>query len=115
MENPVEENFRAAISRYYYGFFGVLRRYLINVKHKYYLKGESPEVHKWVYEELSTSGDLNELTLARFLDKLRVARNNADYDEQCDLKYFNEFWDELDSDFEICFDALKYLIKHPNY
>ena len=37
LDMKTEESIRTAISRFYYGIFGVLRRYLINVKHKYVL------------------------------------------------------------------------------
>ena len=42
-----EEYVRSGISRYYYGVFGIIRRYLINVKGKYYLKSQS--IFDWLF------------------------------------------------------------------
>ena len=46
LDSNDEEYIHSGISRYYYGAFGVIRRYLINVKGKYYLKSQSSDVHK---------------------------------------------------------------------
>lgn len=85
-----EESIRTAISRLYYGFFGILRHYLINVKHKYYLQQHN-NVHRKVFIELNNSEDLTEYELSLMLNKLRSFRNKADYDEKFDIKYFEDF------------------------
>lgn len=110
-----EEYIRTAISRYYYGLFGVLRRYLINVKHKYYLKNSTAAVHRKVYDELRFSNDSSEKQISHVLNKLRVIRNSADYDDQLDVVEFNRFLAENKKDLEIANDTIGYFRNHPNY
>lgn len=74
-----EESVRSGISRLYYGFFGISRRYLINVKHKYKLANNGVSVHYDVYKELRDSKDGTEREVAEILNNLRSIRNKADY------------------------------------
>lgn len=62
-----EESIHTAISRLYYGIFGIVRRYLINVKHKYYLEEHSAKVHRYVSNELKRSEDSDEKELLKIL------------------------------------------------
>lgn len=110
-----EESIRSAISRLYYGFFGVLRHYLTNVKHKYYLKQKKGNVHKKVFQELNTSDDSTEYELSVVLNKLRSYRNNADYDEEFDKEHFEDFLTENKENIFSAFHSLKSLKNHPNY
>lgn len=117
IERNDEASLRSAISRLYYGFFGIVRRYLINVKNKYYLRQVNPGVHSMVYDELKFSKDPTEKQIAEILNKLRLVRNNADYDweDEYNLKFFMDFLNENKTKLEIAFDAVKYLKNHPNY
>lgn len=112
-----EASLRSAISRLYYGFFGIVRRYLINVKNKYYLSKIKSDVHYDVYRELKRSNNPTEKEIAEILNNLRVVRNNADYDdkEEYDLNFFKDFINKNAEDLIIAFDAIKFLKKHPNY
>lgn len=110
-----EEFVRTAISRFYYGLFGVLRRYLINVRHKYYLLSGGAWVHGSVFDELENSCDSTERKISQILNKLRNARNLADYDGQYDVSFFIEFLEKNKNDLEIAFDAIDYFKSHPNY
>lgn len=110
-----EESIRTAISRLYYGIFGIVRRYLINVKNKYYLEEHSAKVHKHVSNELKCSKDSSEQELSEILNRLRVFRNHADYDDEFDEKCFVEFLFENKKDLEIAIDIVNYFKTHPNY
>lgn len=110
-----EESIRTAISRLYYGIFGIVRRYLINAKHKYYLMSADSEVHKHVSNELKHSKDSTEKKLLKILNKLRVFRNHADYDGEYDEQFFVEFIYENRKDLEIAIDIADYFKNHPNY
>jgi len=110
-----EESIQSAISRLYYGFFGVLRHYLTNVKHKHYLKQKKGNVHKKVFYELYHSDDLTEYELSLLLNKLRSYRNNADYDEEFDKEHFEDFLTENKENIFSAFHSLKSLKNHPNY
>lgn len=92
-----EASLRSAISRLYYGFFGIVRRYLINVKNKYYLREHSYYVHSKVYDELFKSDEDIEIEIANILNKLRSLRNNADYDDgkNFDVNFFKTFFRKL--------------------
>ena len=110
-----EESIRAAISRFYYGIFGVLRRYLINVKHKYVLMSRGGNVHESVFRELSKSKDLTESEISSIFNKLRVMRNHADYDAEFDYGYFMEFLVDYKKELKTIFDSMTYFIFDPNY
>lgn len=117
IERNDEASLRSAISRLYYGFFGIVRRYLINVKNNYYLREYNRDVHSNVYDELRLSKDPTEKQIAKILNKLRLIRNNADYDadEEYDLNFFKDFINRNSKDLIIAFGAVKYLKQHPNY
>ena len=110
-----EESIRTAISRFYYGIFGIVRRYLINVKHKCYLEKGNAKVHKLVSNELKHSKDSTEQQMSKILNKLRVFRNHADYDDEYDGQFFVEFLLENKKDLEIAIDIANYFKNHPNY
>lgn len=110
-----EEYIRLAISREYYGLFGVLRRYLINVKNKYYLKSKKGDVHGKVFDELRNSNDATEKEVSKILNKLRVARNQADYDDDFDIFHFLKFLRDNEKDLERALDTIDYFENHPNY
>ena len=69
---------RAAISRYYYAYFNLIRRYF--EKKHYEIK--SKHVHQKLIEGLNDSLDDDEYQLSVFLKKFRGYRNNADYDDK---------------------------------
>lgn len=110
-----EESLRTAISRLYYGLFGIVRRYLINVKHKYYLKYSDAMVHKHVSNELKHSKDPSEQELSEILNKLRVFRNYADYDEGYGEEFFVDFILDNKKKLAIAIDIANYFKTHPNY
>ena len=110
-----EEYVRTAVSRYYYGLFGVIRRYLINVKHKNYLRNGGSDVHRKIYDELRFSNDSTEKHISSILNKLRLIRNSADYDDYLDVGEFNRFFLENKKDLDMVQDAIGYYKSHPNY
>ena len=110
-----EEYVRTAVSRYYYGLFGVIRRYLINVKHKNYLRNGGSDVHRKIYDELRFSNDSTEKHISSILNKLRLIRNSADYDDYLDVGEFNRFFFENKKDLDMVQDAIGYFKSYPNY
>lgn len=107
LEDDNEESIRSAISRLYYGFFGISRRYLINVKNKNYLRRKDNMIHYTAYKELLNSTDVNENQIAQILNKLRLVRNNADYDDVFHSKeFFENFLEANEDDILIAFGAL---------
>lgn len=110
-----EEYIRSAISRQYYGLFGVVRRYLINVDHKYYLESRKGDVHRQVYLELKNSNDATQNEIYKIFNRLRLARNQADYDGRVHISDFEKFLQDNKIDLEIAFDTIDYFKSHPNY
>ncbi|MBQ6345526.1 MAG: hypothetical protein IJI96_05370 [Methanobrevibacter sp.] len=110
-----EEYVRSGISRYYYGVFGIIRRYLINVKGKYYLKSQSSDVHKNIFIELQSSDDTTENEISDLFNKLRKVRNEADYNAEVNIVHFKKFLKDYNKDLEIITDAIEYFKNHPNY
>lgn len=110
-----EEYVRSGISRYYYGVFGIIRRYLINVKGKYYLKSQSSDVHKNIFIELQSSDDTTENEISDLFNKLRKVRNEADYNAEVNIVHFKKFLKDYNKDLEIITDAIEYFKIHPNY
>jgi len=86
-EIPLKEAyFRTAISRAYYGVFCIARNYIektISLR-----KGELKEIHKFVieYYERSPKRIMNQI--GADLDRLRKARNGADYDNNFQVNEF---------------------------
>lgn len=109
-----EEAMRTAISRFYYGFFGIVRRYLINVRHKFYLSDSDVNVHGYVLNELKRSNDSTEQEMSKILNKLRIFRNHADYDEEYDKEFFDDFF-EKEIQLNSAIDIVGYFKNHPNY
>ncbi|WP_296894436.1 hypothetical protein [uncultured Methanobrevibacter sp.] len=114
MKNNDEESIRTAISRLYYGFFGIARRYLINVKNKYYLMSSCSDVHFKVYTELLALGT-TEKEVAKMLSKLRGIRNHADYDSRFDEDFFLNFLDENEKKLINAYGALTFLKNNPGF
>jgi len=75
LDQSEESCFRSAVSRAYYGAFCIAR----NVKGFKDFTGAN--IHWKVINEYKNSSDKNERNIGRILDKLRRARNNADYNE----------------------------------
>ena len=69
---------RAAISRYYYAYFNIIRRYF----EKRHYEIHSKYVHQKLIDELKNSLDDNEYQLSVYLKRFRGYRNNADYDDK---------------------------------
>jgi uncharacterized protein (UPF0332 family) len=117
MNRKNEESIRTAISRLYYGVFGVVRRYLINVCQKYYLRKPCGDVHRKVFNELNNSSDSTEREMANILNKLRAMRNRADYDDGDEFseEYFRDFLADNQKDIGIAIDIVGYFKTHPNY
>ena len=110
-----EEYIRSGISRQYYGLFGVIRRYLINVNHKYYLESREGNVHHNVSAELRKSNNITQKEIYPIFNKLRVARNQADYDGDFDVSHFKKFLRDNEKDLKSAFDAIDFFKNHPNY
>lgn len=110
-----EESIRTAISRFYYGVFGVVRRYLINVEHKYHLAGRGGSIHNDVYDEIKDSNDSTLKEISKIFHKLRIARNEADYDSNLDAEHFKKFFRNNKKELIIVFDSLEYLKSNPIY
>ena len=110
-----EEYVRSGISRYYYGVFGIIRRYLINVKGKYYLKSQSSDVHKNIFIELQSSDDTTENEISDLFNKLRKVRSEADYNAEVNIVHFKKFLKDYNKDLEIITDAIEYFKNHHNY
>lgn len=110
-----EEYVRSAISRQYYGLFGVLRRYLINVDCVVDLRSRKGDVHGKVFDELKYSEDITLKEISKVFNKLRVARNQADYDGEYDISHFEKFLQDNQKDLEMAFGTIDYLKSHPNY
>ncbi len=110
-----EEYVRSAISRQYYGLFGIVRRYLINVEYKDTLLSRKGDVHGRVFDELKHSNDATLKEISKVFNKLRVARNQADYDGEYDISQFEKFLHDNEKDLEIAFGTIDYFKNHPNY
>ena len=110
-----EEYIRSGISRQYYGLFGVLRRYLINVDHKYHLQNRDGNVHHNVYVELKNSNSLTQKEIYKIFNRLRVARNQADYDGDFDVSHFKKFLKDNENDLDRALDTIDFFKNHPNY
>ncbi|WP_405268970.1 hypothetical protein [Methanobrevibacter sp.] len=115
MSEDSEEYVRSGISRQYYGLFGVLRRYLINVNHKYDLQSREGNVHRKVSAELRSSDDCTQKEIYNIFNRLRVVRNQADYDGDFDVSHFKKFLQDNKKDLEIAFGAIDYFKNHPEY
>ena len=110
-----EEYIRSAISRQYYGLFGVVRRYLINVDKKYYLQSRNGDVHGKIFDELKKADDDNLNEVLKVFNKLRVARNQADYNGGLNSLHFEKFLQDNEKDLEIALGTIDYFKSHPNY
>ena len=75
-----EASLRTGISRAYYGVFCVARNYLESVPKK--------EVHKFVIEYYESSSNRTMNQIGADLDRLRKARNGADYENNFQVNEF---------------------------
>lgn len=76
LKRSEESCLRSAISRAYYGVFGIAR----NIKGC--KESARSNIHWKVINGYKSSGDKNERNIGRILDKLRRSRNDADYNEK---------------------------------
>ncbi len=83
--SPSEEaKLRSSVSRAYYAAFCKARNHLRNIdKHKKILSETPPKVnvHKYVRNQFKDSTDESHKKIGGDLDRLRVFRNAADYDD----------------------------------
>lgn len=75
LEHSEESCLRSAVSRAYYGAFCIARNA------KGFKDSTGGNIHRKVINEYKNSSDKNERDIGQILDKLRRARNNADYNE----------------------------------
>ncbi len=75
---------RASISRAYYAAFCIARNYLRDELDDPRLKKQNNDVneHKYVADELTNSRDRNLQQVGKSLSRLRIYRNQADYDDR---------------------------------
>jgi uncharacterized protein (UPF0332 family) len=76
LKRPEESCLRSAISRAYYGVFGIARNM------KGYKEFARSNIHWKVINGYKNSAVKNERNIGRILDKLRRSRNDADYNEE---------------------------------
>jgi uncharacterized protein (UPF0332 family) len=78
-----EASLRSSISRAYYAAFCVSRNYLRDELHDPRLQRKNSDVneHKYVADELTNSGDKILTSVGKDLSRLRVYRNQADYED----------------------------------
>lgn len=74
-----ESCIRSSISRAYYGVFCIARN---RKGYQDYSPKRSENIHWVVINAYKNSSDVQEQNIGRILDKLRRARNDADYDER---------------------------------
>jgi uncharacterized protein (UPF0332 family) len=74
-----EARARSAISRAYYAAFCSSRNHLRDVDGKSVPQGA--EVHKYVKTEFANSTEVSRQQISKNLDRLRIERNKADYDD----------------------------------
>ena len=75
-----EAESRSAISRAYYAAFCKTRNHLRDIEHEQLSTG--PEAHREVQEKLTFSKNRTRKQIGQDLNRLRVNRNHADYDDQ---------------------------------
>lgn len=74
-----EASLRSAISRSYYGVYGVATTYLLEEKNIPSLPRENP--HGFVREQFKSSTDRREVQIGENMSRLWRGRQNADYDD----------------------------------
>jgi uncharacterized protein (UPF0332 family) len=77
LQSNTEAECRTAIGRAYYAVFCSAREFLIT--HGFEIPRTADD-HKLVREYFELSGDFDSTRIAADLDRLRIMRNNADYD-----------------------------------
>jgi len=76
-----EACFRSAISRSYYGVFCIARNLLESRGHRIPKK----DIHNFVKRQYTESPNMKEKKIGADLDRLRKARNKADYRERAQI------------------------------
>ena len=70
---------RSAISRSYYGVYGVATTYLLEEKHIPEIPRKDP--HRFVRDQFQSSPDRKEVQIGENMSRLWRGRQNADYDD----------------------------------
>lgn len=78
-EKLQEAYWRTAISRFYYGVFGLIRE---GLESKGFTVPRDKNVHLYIIEALRKSDNEKEREIGLHLDRLRRERNIADYDSE---------------------------------
>lgn len=77
-----EARSRAAISRAYYAAFCECRNYLWDSGDSEEERPRGSKVHQFVKNEFVSSSNVMRQSVGRNLDRLRIKRNQADYDDE---------------------------------
>ena len=109
-----EANVRSGISRYYYSGFGPVRKYLIEEMNEIEFK-RGFKIHKRIIDRLIFSKDNTEVSIGEKLIELKELRNNADYDWDLDLNYFNEHLNDVQRKSEDIIKQVEALKNSPPY
>lgn len=112
--NCDEASIRSGISRYYYSGFGPVRRYLIEEMDEIEFKNGF-KIHKRIIDRLIFSKDNTEVSIGEKLIELKELRNNADYDGDLDLMYFNEHLDDVERKSKEILEQVRALKNSPPY
>ena len=82
--SPGEEaKLRSSVSRAYYAAFCKARNHLRDIDGHQILSAYPPKVnvHKYVRDEFKNSSDISRKKIGNTLNRLRIHRNKADYDD----------------------------------
>lgn len=77
-----EAKWRSSVSRSYYAAFCIARNHLRDVDG---IDIPPKDTHKFVQDTFKNSGDMKRREIGTCLDRLRVKRNNTDYDDVVDI------------------------------
>ena len=110
-----EEYIRSAISRYYYGLFGLSRKYFIETKDFYQFSKKNSYIHKQISNELMKSNNSTEAYVGETLFLLRNKRNKADYDANLNMEYFLKDLNKIKNQTRKAIESIKYLKNNPSY
>lgn len=97
-----EANYRASISRTYYGCFCTARNFL--VKERNQTISRSGRAHQEVKNKFKESSNYNDRQVGVNLERLRIDRNKADYDDR-----FNNIRRQSDLDLLLAKEILGFL------
>jgi len=99
-----EASLRTAISRTYYGVYGVATTYLLEKKNTPYIPRENP--HGYVREQFKNSTNRKEVQVGENMSRLWRGRQNADYADN-----FGVDSSEADRHLKIAIDTVNELNK----